>query len=182
MKKRFLAPEQVLIAESRHNAEPSVEEAVTVGESAYYVGAGTAPAHTEVFHSKIIGGYRVVLIVKLGAAHPLVRRELLYRPVVERLEVAFEEEGAVAGGEIGCYLHLLGSVLHHEVDRTADTVTFHIGGKRLGYLYTVQHLGGEDIQGNEAVLVVRAGDLHSVDQSVVVAFVHAATHYINNIN
>ena len=47
--------------------------------------------------------------------------------LVERLEIAVEIHGVVAGGEGGCQLSFGGCILHDQVDRTTNAITLLVG-------------------------------------------------------
>ena len=94
--------------------------------------------------------------------------------LVERLEIAVEIHGVVAGGEGGCQLSLGGCILHNQVDRTTNAITLLVGCQRLGHLQAIQHFRGEDVEGHKTVLVVRAGNLHPINKGVIIPFIHTA--------
>ena len=92
----------------------------------------------------------------------------------ERREIVVEEHRVIAGLNIERELPFRRRVLHHYVHGTAYSVTFEVGRQRLVNLKTVEHLRRENVERHETVLIVGARYLDSVDESVVVAFVHAA--------
>ena len=102
--------------------------------------------------------------------------------MVRAQEVPVKICGIVTRGEIERQKPSDGSILHDKVDSTSNAVSFQVGRHRLVHFYARQNLRGEEVKGNKAVLVVRARYLYSIDQSVIVTFVHTSKYSILSLS
>ena len=170
----FLASIGIQITSGKHYTQFVLKETVAVRQSCGQVGQWLFPCHVQIVGREIIHCHPVVF----RFTHLFVGRLLDNGSVIERLKVAVEIHGVVAGRNIGCELSFGRSILHDQVHRTTDSVAFHVGGKRLGYLQSVEHFRGENIQWNETVLVVRTRNLYAIDQRIVVTLVHTTKNSV----
>ena len=165
----FLAPVCMDVTAGQHDAEAVRKETIAVGDAGGEVRERALPFHPQVVHFEVVGSNAGIL----GEAHRLVGRLLDNRAVVERLEITAKIHRVVACREVGGDLAFRGRIFHDEIDRAADAVAFHVRGKGFRNLQAVEHLGGEDIERDETVFVVRAGDFHTVNQGIIVSLVHS---------
>ena len=70
------------------------------------------------------------------------------------------------------------SIFHNEVDGTSNPVTFQICGHRLADLDSRQDFSREEVKRNETVLIVRTWYFYSVDQGIIIPFVHTAQNCV----
>ena len=98
--------------------------------------------------------------------------------VIESRKWIGGEKGRIPQGAVGGKEESVGGAFHDEVHRAADSVAFHVGSKGLDHLQPVEHFGGEDTHRNEAVFIIGARDLDTVDQGIVVALIHTPNNGI----
>jgi len=98
--------------------------------------------------------------------------------MVERLEIAVEIHSVITCRDTCRELAFCRRILHHKIHRTADTVAFHVCGKRFGHLQTVKHFRRKYVKRNKTVFVIRAWNFHPINQGIIVTLVHTTKNGI----
>ena len=169
-----LAAVHILVTGREEEAQPVVHHAVAIGQRGQEVGQGSLGRDAQILHSEVCGRHAVLSDI----AQPLVGRLGGNAAMVEGEEIAVQVERVVARGEVGRQQPARRRVLHDQIDRATDAVAFQLCRERLVHLNAREDFGGEEVQRDEAILVVGAGNLDAVDERIIVAFIHAAENGI----